>query len=43
MEQEDIIFSIYLRIDQIYRELTMHRPLRRGGFVRPIPADRQSG
>jgi Transposase DDE domain len=32
MELEDIIITIYVRIEDIYRDVTRHRPLRRAGF-----------
>jgi hypothetical protein len=33
MELEDRIIWIYLRIDEIYKEITKEKPLRRGGFA----------
>jgi hypothetical protein len=33
MELEDCIIAVYVRLDQIYHELTRDRPLRRGGFA----------
>ena len=33
MELCDRIIDVYLRIDEVYRELTRSGPLRRGGFA----------
>ena len=33
MEQEDRIIAVYLKIDEMYHQLTAGRPLRRGGFA----------
>lgn len=33
MELEDRIIAVYLRIEEIYNEITVLRPLRRGGFA----------
>ena len=32
MDQEELIITVYLMIEKVYKELTADRPLRRGGF-----------